>query len=59
MTRKLPLSDFRAVRHMLEPHEFGLSDEGEDTAPTDLIDEQTWAGLTHLPDDVAIPNIGP
>jgi hypothetical protein len=23
-------------------------------APTHLIDEQTWAGITHLPDDVAI-----
>ncbi len=53
MTRKLPLSDFRAVRHKLEPHEFALS-EGPDIAPTNLIDEETWAGITHLPDDVAI-----
>ncbi len=53
MVRKLPLSDFRAVRHMLEPHDFALS-EGEDIAPTHLIDEETWAGITHLPDDVAI-----
>jgi hypothetical protein len=47
------LSDFRAVRHKLEPHEFAIS-EGEDVQPTDLIDEETWAGITHLPDDVAI-----
>jgi hypothetical protein len=53
MTKKLPLSDFRAVRHKLEPHEFAIS-EGQDTAPTDLIDEETWNGVTHLPDDVAI-----
>lgn len=53
MAKKLPLSDFRAVRHKLEPHEFALS-EGQDIAPTNLIDEETWAGLTHLPDDVAI-----
>lgn len=53
MTKKLPLSDFRAVRHKLEPHEFALS-EGQGIAPTHLIDEETWAGITHLPDDVAI-----
>jgi hypothetical protein len=53
MIQKLPLSDFRAVRHKLEPHEFAIS-EGQDIAPTNLIDEETWAGITHLPDDVAI-----
>src|SRR4051794_7324101 len=53
MTKELPLSDFRAVRHKLEPHEFAIS-EGKDVAPTQLIDRKTWAGITHLPDDVAI-----
>ncbi len=53
MVQKLPLSDFRAVRHKLEPHEFALS-EGQDIEPTHLVDEETWAGITHLPDDVAI-----
>jgi len=53
MTKKLPLSDFRAVRHMLEPHEFALSD-GPDIEPTNPIDQETWAGIVHLPDDVAI-----
>lgn len=53
MTRKLPLTDFRAIRHQLEPDDFAISDS-EDIAPTDLIDEQTWAGITHLTDDVAI-----
>jgi hypothetical protein len=53
MTKKLSLLDFRALRHQLEPHEFALS-EGSDIEPTDPIDEETWAGITHLPDDVAI-----
>ena len=26
----------------------------KDIAPTDLIDEETWAGITHLTDDVAV-----
>ena len=29
MTKKMPLSDFRAVRHKLEPDEFAIS-EGQD-----------------------------
>ena len=57
MVSKLPLSDFRAVRHKLDPDDFALS-EGPDIAPTDLIDEETWSGLTHLPDDVAIRTSG-
>jgi hypothetical protein len=53
MSKKLPLADFRAVRHKLESHEFAIS-EGEDVASTQLINKKTWAGITHLPDDVAI-----
>jgi hypothetical protein len=53
MSKKLPLSDFRAVRHKLEPHEFAVS-EGQDAPPTHPIDEETWTNITHLPDDVAI-----
>jgi hypothetical protein len=53
MTKKVPLSDFRAVRHMLEPHDFALGAEKE-VAATDPVDAKTWAGITHLPDDVAI-----
>jgi hypothetical protein len=53
MNKRLPLADFRAVRHNLESHEFAIS-EGEDVAPTQLIDKKSWAGITHLPDDVAI-----
>lgn len=53
MARKLPTSDFRAVRQMLEPHEFAIS-EGQDVDPTDLVDEETWSGIMHLPEDVSI-----
>lgn len=52
MTKKLSTSDFRAVRHTLEPHEFAIS-EGEDIQPTDLVDEETWAGMMHLPEAAA------
>ncbi len=53
MSKRLPLSDFRAVRYKLEPDDFAIC-EGQDIAPTNLIDKETWAGITHLPDDVAI-----
>ncbi len=53
MSQKLPLSDFRAVRHKLEPNDFAVS-EGQDTVPKNLVDEETWASITHLPEDVAI-----
>ena len=45
MSKKLPLSDFRAVRRKLEPHEFAVS-EGQDAPPTHPIDEETWTNIT-------------
>jgi hypothetical protein len=52
MTRELPLTDFRAVRRILEPEDFAF---GEDEGPsTDLVDEETWVELTDLPDTAAI-----
>lgn len=53
MTKKLALTDFRAVRWVLEPDDFALS-EGEDVPSTDPVDQQTWHGIMDLPDDVAI-----
>lgn len=53
MVRPVPLSDFRALRHKLDPNDFALSD-GRDPPTSDLVDEEVWAGITHLPDDVAI-----
>lgn len=53
MTKKLPLTDFRAVRWVLEPSDFALSN-GEDGPPTKLVDQATWHGIMDAPDDVAI-----
>jgi len=38
---------------MLEPDDFALS-SGEEPPPSDLVDHDTWRGLTALPDDVSI-----
>lgn len=51
--KKLPLTDFRAVRGKLEPHEFMIS-EGQDAPPSDLVDREVWGGILHLPEDVSI-----
>jgi hypothetical protein len=53
MSKQIPLSDFRARRSMLEPHEFAIS-EGQDVPPTDLVEEEVWKGIVHLPEDVSI-----
>jgi hypothetical protein len=47
MSKKLPLTDFRAVRSKLEPHEFAIS-EGQDVPPSDLVDSDIWDGIMHL-----------
>lgn len=52
--KKLPLTDFRAVRSRLEPHEFALNDEGVDPPPSDRIEQEVWDGIVHLPEDVSI-----
>jgi len=53
MARKLPLTDFRAVRSKLEPHQFAIS-EGQDVPPSDMVDAEVWRGIMHLPEDVSI-----
>lgn len=53
MAKKLPLSDFRALRWKLEPHEFAIS-EGPEVAPSDLIERKDWNGIVRLPGDVSI-----
>jgi hypothetical protein len=45
--------DFRHTRRKLPPDAFALW-EGEDPEPTDLIDQATWNGIVHLPDDVSL-----
>lgn len=53
MSKKLPLTDFRAVRSKLESHEFAIS-EGQDAPPSDLVEQEVWDGILHLPEDVSI-----
>lgn len=53
MAKKLPLTDFRAVRSKLEPHEFAIS-AGQDVPPSSLIGQEVWDGIMHLPEDVSI-----
>jgi hypothetical protein len=52
MAKNLPLTDFRAVRSKLEPHEYMTG--GEDVSPSDLVDPDIWDGIMHLPEDVSI-----
>ncbi|WP_456827020.1 hypothetical protein [Bradyrhizobium sp. USDA 4518] len=47
------MTDFRAVRSKLEPHEFAISD-GQDAPPADLVEREIWDGIVHLPEDVSI-----
>jgi hypothetical protein len=48
MSKKLPITDFRAARSKLEPDEFAIS-QGQDVAPSDLIEHEVWDGMMHLP----------
>ncbi len=54
MSKQLPLSDFRAVRIVLEPDDFAFGSDEPDPPPSDLILKKTWFGIMNLPDDVAI-----
>lgn len=45
--------DFRIHRVKLPLEAFALA-EGPERPPSDLVDEETWSGITHLPDDVSI-----
>lgn len=54
LTKPLSLGDFRAVRVILEPDDFGLGGDEPDPPPSDLVSEKTWHGMKDLPDDVAI-----
>lgn len=53
MAKKLPITDFRAVRNKLEPHEFAISNR-QDVPPSDLIEREIWEGIVVLPEDVSI-----
>jgi hypothetical protein len=53
MAKPLDTADFRAIRIVLEPDDFAVSD-GKPDGPTDLIEKDTWHGIVDLPDDVSI-----
>jgi hypothetical protein len=53
MVKTVDLNDFRAVRRILEPQDFALSDGKKDSPPTDLITEEAWHAVMTLPSDVA------
>jgi hypothetical protein len=45
--------DFRFQRDVLPDEAFALV-SGKRPGPTDLVDDKTWSGIMHLPDDVAL-----
>jgi hypothetical protein len=54
MVHRLPLTDFRARRSVLDPDDFAGGDDLPDPPPSDLIDPDTWQGIVGLPDDVSV-----
>jgi hypothetical protein len=52
MTKSMPATDFRAVRHILEPRDWAVG--GADVPPTNLIKKKIWHGIMNLPDTIAV-----
>jgi hypothetical protein len=52
--KRLPLTDFRAVRSRLDPHEFAISD-GQDAPPSDLVEQEIWDGGIDNPGTKSAP----
>ena len=42
MVRKLEADDFRAIRMVLEPDDFALTDGEPDPPPSDLVNSEVW-----------------
>lgn len=53
MPKRAPYTDFRTIRALL-PDEVFLLVNGPRPGPADLVTEDVWHGIMHLPDDVAI-----
>jgi hypothetical protein len=53
MAKRRLFTDFRATRALLPDEAFALV-SGKRPEPTDLVAEDVWNGIMHLPDDVAI-----
>lgn len=54
MVKNVDLDDFRAIRRVLEPDDFALTDGKPDPPATDLIDQDAWEHIMTLPGHVAI-----
>jgi hypothetical protein len=54
MARNMDLDDFRAIRRVLEPDDFAVTDGKPDSPPTDLIGQEAWDHIMTLPGHVAI-----
>lgn len=54
MVKSMDLDDFRAIRRVLEPDDFALTDGKPDPPPTDLINRESWEHIMTLPGHVAI-----
>jgi len=52
-SKRAPATDFRATRALLSDEAFALV-TGNRSGPTDLVAEDIWNGIVHLPDDVAL-----
>jgi hypothetical protein len=54
MVKNVDLDDFRAIRRVLEPDDFVVTDGKPDPPSTDLIDQEAWDHITTLPGHVVI-----
>src|SRR5258708_3781029 len=53
MSKRTPAKDFRSHRCPLPDEAFALV-SGRRPGPTDLVSDDIWSGIMHLPDDVAL-----
>jgi hypothetical protein len=54
MSKKMPASDFRAVRTVLEASDFAYAPGPQERPVSDLVDEATWQGIQTLPETVSV-----
>ncbi|HUN63937.1 MAG TPA: hypothetical protein VMU53_18200 [Candidatus Sulfotelmatobacter sp.] len=54
MSKKMPITDFRAVRTVLEASDFAIAPRPRERLEKDLIDHATWEDIQTLPETVAI-----
>ncbi len=54
MGHRVPSSDFRGSRWVLDPDDFAIGPEGPDPPPSDLVAESIWSGIVDAPTDAGI-----